>query len=148
MKKKGFTLIELVIVIVILGILAAIALPKYVDLVGDAKKAATKAGLGAIRSVIAIKYSQRVANETSGTQPYSFSISTTDFFDNTLPSNKVAFGYTALATLTSDAADPATNATNGSNGWWAAVNTTATSGSQLGQAGAYSDGTVDTSTGW
>lgn len=40
LKQKGFTLIELIVVIVILGILAATALPKFVDLTGDAQKAA------------------------------------------------------------------------------------------------------------
>ena len=43
-KQKGFTLIELVVVIVILGILAATAAPKFIDLTGDAK-AATLAGV-------------------------------------------------------------------------------------------------------
>ena len=39
MKKTGFTLIELVVVIVILGILAAVVTPKFIDLIGDTKSA-------------------------------------------------------------------------------------------------------------
>ena len=38
-SQKGFTIIELVVVIVILGILAAVAFPKFQDLPGDAKTA-------------------------------------------------------------------------------------------------------------
>ncbi|OGT22037.1 MAG: hypothetical protein A3C55_05295 [Gammaproteobacteria bacterium RIFCSPHIGHO2_02_FULL_42_13] len=53
-KQRAFTLIELVIVIVILGILAAIAIPKYVNLRNDAFQAATKAMAGSVKSSFAI----------------------------------------------------------------------------------------------
>ena len=47
--KRGFTLVELVIVIVILGILATVAMPKFVDLTNQAKNAATQGALGGLR---------------------------------------------------------------------------------------------------
>ncbi len=64
-NSKGFTLIELVIIIVILGILAAVAIPKYQDLSSEAKAAACRSSLGALRSGITIYYANQAV--TTGT---------------------------------------------------------------------------------
>jgi type II secretion system protein G len=56
MKKKGFTLVELMIVIVIIGILAAVAVPKFADMVDKSKEGATKAQLTAIRGALQVYY--------------------------------------------------------------------------------------------
>ena len=60
--KKGFTLIELIMIIVILGILAAVAIPKYYDLQSQAQLAAEEGVIGGVRSGIATYY----ANECAG----------------------------------------------------------------------------------
>ena len=53
-RQKGFTIIELVVVIVILGILAAVAFPKFQDLSGSAKTAVLNGGVAAFKSAAVI----------------------------------------------------------------------------------------------
>ena len=64
LSKKGFTLIELMIVVAIIGILAAIAIPKFAELIRKSSEGASKGNLGALRSAMSIYY-----GDMEGTYP-------------------------------------------------------------------------------
>ena len=136
-RQHGFTLIELVMVIAIIGILSSLAVPKFLDLSGAAKISATKAGLGSVRSVLAIKYA---SSATGGvTASYPSSLTTADFAGSENPRNALN-GTTGISAL---AATVAGTITNSSAGFWYV---SLSSDANYGKAGAYtSTSTTDTS---
>ncbi|MBA4386992.1 MAG: hypothetical protein C0404_03360 [Verrucomicrobia bacterium] len=63
--KSGFTIVELVVVIAILGILVAIAIPKYIDITTQARKAADDGYLAGLRSSTLMLYSSNIIAGTT-----------------------------------------------------------------------------------
>ncbi len=115
-KQSGFTLIELVIVIVILGILAAAALPRFSDLSTDARLAAIGGLAGSLRSAAAISHATQLAKGYSSNGSVALegvSISMNDGYP-TASAIQNALGDTSGFTVTlvpGAAASPATKFT-------------------------------------
>ena len=95
--QRGFTLIEIIMVIVLLGIIAAIAIPKYIDLRTEAADATASGIVGAIVSSASIGYADLVTHNSASTFP-----NFTTLHNNYLQAQNI--------TMNSDA-----------NGWWAAI---------------------------
>ena len=70
-NQKGFTLIELMIVVAIIGILAAVAIPKFAEMMERSRDGATKGNIGALKSAVSIYYGDHEGTYPSDlTAPY------------------------------------------------------------------------------
>jgi len=120
MKKKGFTLIELMIVVAIIGILSAVAIPRFANMIQKANEAACKGNLGAIRSAVSIYY-----GDCEGSYPTNALAS--PFVPNyikVLPNAKPGDGYNSAAVETETDGNVGFSPGGTPGGWW--YNTAAT----------------------
>ncbi len=116
-NSRGFTLIELVIIIVILGILAAVAIPQYQNMSEDAKKASCRALLGSLRSGVTIYYANQAVTTGTATWPTVGLLETpTEVMAQAIPANP----YVAEANAPDSVVTGVTKGTIvGTRGGWA-----------------------------
>lgn len=128
MNNKGFTLIELIIVIAILGILSAVAVPKFFSLTDRAHNANAEAIAGAVKSGLALYRANDLASGGTGVYPAGGTIASdaTTILDDVPKgwtcsaggTGEAVFSYTAKAldfTYTSSGATSYSLATGGTN---------------------------------
>ena len=113
-KRKAFTLIELIAVIVVLAILAGVALPKYFDYAAQAKESACKGVLGGVRAGVANFYANSAISGTAGYPTYAELTTVGTVMQEPIPENP----YNDLATLKDEdgnyvAANPPVDGTTG-----------------------------------
>jgi MSHA pilin protein MshA len=88
LNQRGFTLIELVIIIAVLGILAAVAIPKYADITSESKQAATRGALGGLRSGVTIYYANAAVTTGTASWPTLNQLATIGtVMEQSIPSN-------------------------------------------------------------
>jgi len=104
-RQAGFTLIELVMVIVILGILSAFALPRFADLGSEARTASLNGALGAVKSASSIAHASFLVSGDSnaGTAGVQVDLEGTEInMTNGYPEASATVGITAAAQIADD----------------------------------------------
>lgn len=121
MKRKGFTLVELIIVIVILGILASVAIPKFFNMASDAKEAACKSSLATVRTAISAYYAYTASPSGGGTAAWPTLVQLTTqgtVLNSPMPNNPYSTASGTSKAAVAAGTTMGTPVTSGTTGAW------------------------------
>jgi len=122
MNNKGFTLIEIIAVLVILGILAAVAVPKYLDMAAESRRKAAEGAIAEIKGRLSQaqgKYMLANGAAPTGPQLYTYATTGTGAYNSVANLNNVGSDFTVT---TSGAAAPITISVTAVQGSTVSVN--------------------------
>jgi general secretion pathway protein G len=110
-RRPGFTLVELVVVVLILGILVAVAGPRMFDSAGDARENGTRRTLGVVRDAIELYRARNGSYPAAGT----IAADLRDYLKGPFPTPQVGSNQNAAVAATTQ--DPITTPESASAGW-------------------------------
>ena len=117
--RKGFTLIELMAVVLILAILAGVALPRFFNYQTQAKMASCKGALGGVRAGIANFYADKAVTTGTAAYPTLVELTNGSTMQEALPDNPYDSGADPNNVFTATQAESASRDIVGGGGGWA-----------------------------
>lgn len=91
-RKSGFTMVEIIAVLVIIGIMAAVAAPKFINMAGKARVKASQGGINEAKASLSVAYSKAYLDNDGNAPDIDQVITAANLDTGTLPENDIAFG--------------------------------------------------------
>lgn len=91
-RKCGFTMVEIIAVLVIIGIMAAVAAPKFINMAGKARVKASQGGINEAKAALSVAYSKAYLDNDGNAPTLAQVAAAANFDTGSLPENDVEFG--------------------------------------------------------
>lgn len=91
-RKSGFTMVEIIAVLVIIGIMAAVAAPKFINMAGKARVKASQSGINEAKAALSVAYAKAYLDNNGASPTIAQVVTAADFDSGALPEADVVFG--------------------------------------------------------